>query len=197
MENNVFENENMELVFNLVNNIYKSIKSEQTNFNDLLKVKRLFDEHPEILTYQNSDGKNLGMLACEFEHERIAMFALDNNEASIQQDNNGMNIGMYAASHKLERATLKALDNETASLQQDNDGNNIGMHSAIWRLEKATLKAKTNEEAIKQTNIYGKNIDKLASIWMTPTQKDKKTQVEKDIVEILNLLHKDNNQMDR
>lgn len=124
----------------------------------LKKIKTLFKQHPELLTYQNLLGCNLGMSVARDGLENITLIALDNHVASIQQSHTGYNIGMFSAASRLEIATLKALDNHEASIQQNESGENIGMLASDYHLEQAVLKALDNPVASVQQDKFGKNI---------------------------------------
>lgn len=122
------------------------------------KFVSLLKKYPELLTYQNASGRNLGMKAALCGLEDIVLIALDNYEASVQQTDTGYNIGMFSAASGLEIATLKALDNQEASIQQNGSGENIGMIAADKYLEQAVLKALDNPVASVQQDKFGKNI---------------------------------------
>lgn len=116
----------------------------------MTKYKKLFEKHPELLLYQNIDGKNLGMIAACYGLEQIVKLVLDNHKASVQQDYVSRNIGMYAAENELFEATLKALNHPYASVQQDKSGMNIGMYAVKNEMHKAVQKALENPETSQQ-----------------------------------------------
>lgn len=122
------------------------------------KFVSLFKQYPELLTYQNASGRNIGMKAALCGLESIVLMALDNYEASVQQTVTGYNIGMFSAASGLEIATLKALDNHEASIQQNESGENVGMLASDRYLEQAVLKALDNPVASVQQDKFGKNI---------------------------------------
>lgn len=53
------------------------------------EFKELLVELPDTFSVVNEDGQNLGMIACEYGVEEIALLALNNKEASLQQDDMG------------------------------------------------------------------------------------------------------------
>ena len=153
------------------------------------KVLTIINKVPKMLTVQDKNKCNIGMIACEFGLEKVVLKALENYDASIQQDKAGMNIGMHAAFWGLEEATLKALDNSKASIQQcdtfypegfdsnrtwmkTNDprhrnivwkGLNIGMFAVKGHLRRASLKALDNPYASTQTDENKQNIGMMAA----------------------------------
>lgn len=161
----------------------------------LKKIKTLFEQHPELLTYQNLLGRNLGMSAALDGLEDITLIALDNYEASIQQNSSGENIGMLASDKHLEQAVLKALDNPVASVQQDNFGQNIGMHAVEHDLKQATYKALQNPVARKQKDERGITIEIRARFFMQDVldqfyADNDKILIESEIDEISDILKK-------
>lgn len=126
------------------------------------KIAEIFKKFPDILTIQDENGYNLGMIAAQYKLEQSVLVALDNMEASLQQNYRGYNIGMTAAEYCLEQAVLKALDNQQASLQQNHFGYNIGMIAAQKKMEQATLKALENKKASEQQG--GWNNDNIGMI---------------------------------
>lgn len=137
-------------------------KGYKLKASEIKTLQEMFNKYPEVLTYQDENGMNLGMWACEYKMEPIVLMALDDAEASIQQDKYGQNIGMFAAWKELEGASLKALDNVEASVQQEKSGWNIGMRAACKGMAKATAKALQNTQARKQKNVLNDTIESLA-----------------------------------
>lgn len=161
----------------------------------LKKIKTLFKRHPELLTYQNLLGCNLGMSVARDGLEDITLIALDNHVASIQQNESGENIGMLASDYHLEQAVLKALDNPVASVQQDKFGKNIGMHAVEHGLKQATYKALQNPAARKQKDERGNTIESKAQFFMKDVlgqfyADNDKILIESEIDEISDILKK-------
>ena len=97
-------------------NLYKSLEN--------LIITRI-NKYPEVLTIQNARGRNIGMIACDYGLERIAIKALDNKIAATQRNNEGYSIGMVAAYNRLEKVVLKALENPEAAKQVDPFGDTL------------------------------------------------------------------------
>lgn len=147
-------------VFKNVCEIFERLNNDkQVKNKSLAKLNELFETYPEILTIQNREGENLGMIACKMKLEKIVLAILNNHEASIQQDKNGNNIGIHAVYNNLEEAMLKALDNEEASTEQNNMGYNIGMCAASRGLKKVVEKALQNPAAKAQKTKTGLTIE--------------------------------------
>ncbi len=125
--------------------------------------KQFFEKYPEILTYQDKNGENLGMWAADLGLEEIVILTLNNEEASTQRNAfNDYNTGMIAARSGLEKATLKALDNEEANTQQAENGDTIGISAARSGLKNATQKAFLYPVGRYHKNKYGNSIESLA-----------------------------------
>lgn len=131
-------------------------------------VDRILDSY-SAATYQDDNGRNLGMKVAHIGLKDLTMKALDNHDASIQQDDEGRNIGMVAMyrCNSIE-PKLKALDNYDAAIQQDYCGYNMGMIAATkstkrFRNDEVVLKALDNPVASVQKNYYGQNIGMLAT----------------------------------
>lgn len=131
----------------------------------LLKIVDLYVySHSEILTMQNEQGKNFGMIAADNQIEYAVIEALKHPEASIQLDDEKMNIGMYAAKNRLINATNIALDNITASTQQEKFGSNIGMIAITNGLgEDIAIKAISNKKAATQLDMFNENMGMKAA----------------------------------
>lgn len=165
MVDNNTQNDRLKQAFDKVCDMLTRLsKAKDVDNSTIAKFENLFAKHPEILTYQDQYGRNLGMVAGTLGFEQLVLVALDNYEASIQQNINGANIGMVVALNQLETATLKALDNKVASTQQDKDGWNIGIYAIYSRLEKPALKALDNREASVQLNKDGRNMGMVSAL---------------------------------
>jgi|GEM_PF-6000167 len=110
------------------------------------QLLNLINKNENILTIRNSTplsigsfpdqiDLNLGMIACIFRLEKVALRALDNKEASLQQDEDGWNIGMWAADKGLENAVKKAIQNKEALKQTDKDGKSLRVYAAEIGIE--------------------------------------------------------------
>lgn len=150
-------------IFNRVCQLFEKLKKNTKNEDEVVeKLNNLFAKHPNILTLQNEEGQNLGMVACEMKLQEIVCIILNDKEAGVQQDAMGCNIGMYCACNGLEKATIKSLSNEEASIQQDKKGFNIGMYASFYGLEQAVFKALQNSIARKQLSRTGNTIESIA-----------------------------------
>lgn len=104
-------------------------------------IEKILAEDPELLTYQNENGFNIGMLAAYHGVVKsLIVKSLQNPVAACQQDKNGKTIGMKCCESNLEDMVLLALDNKQASLLQDNYNFNIGHFAVIRSMKSATLK---------------------------------------------------------
>ncbi|MBR6779272.1 MAG: hypothetical protein IKM43_03925 [Clostridia bacterium] len=91
------------------------------------KLINIIDEHPELVTIQDKDGYNLGMICAQYGLEKVVINCLKDADAATQQNCRSQNIGMIAAAQpvQLKKATLFALQNKEAVAQMDNQGRTI------------------------------------------------------------------------
>jgi len=124
--------------------------------NDIINI---IDKDDSILTCQDLNGRNLGMIAALASCEKVVLRTLENEEAIIQTDRHGQNVGFYSAWRGLAKATSKVLDNPVASTQQNERGSIIGMEAAHHPdMEDVVIKALQNKEASVMTDCQGFNI---------------------------------------
>ena len=82
-------------------------------------------ENPEVLTIQDENGMNLGMHCAKNGLEKVVLYCLNDEKASLQTDNRGKNLGIYCAIYYLKKAMIKALKNKHAYWHMDDNGYRI------------------------------------------------------------------------
>lgn len=129
------------------------------------KISKILIKYPKILRYQDENGNNLGMVACQVKLSRIILASLCDPVASNQVNVYGNTIAMYCAYYDVNDVLDMLLCDSEVCRKQNKSGMTLGMIMANNRRtdEQLLLKALDDDSCVLQ-NDDGKNIGMFCAL---------------------------------